>query len=84
MELKLARESLKADSQSQNITFEEIAKIVDQNGKKGAVFYFDRDNTEKDIKKLESYFENKNRSILMRELHYSMDSKDYVYEIHIL
>ncbi len=84
MELRLARESLKADSQSQNITFEEIAKIVDQNGKKGAVFYFDRDNTEKDIKKLESYFENKNRSILMRELHYSMDSKDYVYEIHIL
>lgn len=84
MELKLARESLKADSQSQNITFEEIAKIVDQNGKKGAVFYFDRGNTEKDIKKLESYFENKNRSILMRELHYSMDSKDYVYEIHIL
>lgn len=84
MELKLAKETLKSDSKVTPITFEEMAKIVDENGRKGAVFYLDRENPEKDLKKLESFFKGKNRHTLIRELRYSLDNKDYVYEVHVL
>lgn len=84
MELKLAKETLKSDSKQEFITFEEMATIVEENGRKGAVFYLDRENLEKDLKKLEAFFKGKNKYTLVRELRYSMDSKDYVYEVHVL
>ncbi|GAB0173055.1 HP0268 family nuclease [Helicobacter trogontum] len=84
MELKLAKESLKANIKADTITFEDMAKKVEGNGKKGVVFYLDRENAEKDLKKLESFFKGKNRHTLIRELRYSMDAKDYIYEVHIL
>ncbi len=84
MELKLARETLKGDNEIMPITFEAMAKMVEENGKRGVVFYLDRENAEKDLKKLESFFKGKNRHTLIRELRYSMDSKDYIYEVHVL
>lgn len=84
MEIKLAKESLKADCKSKSITFEKMEEVIEANGKKGAIFYLDRENQEKDIRKMETFFKNKNRSTIIRELHYSMDNKDYVYEVHIL
>lgn len=84
MELKLARESLKADVKMDTITFEDIAKKVEENGKKGVVVYLDGENAEKDLKKLEVFFKGKDRHTLIRELRYSMDAKDYIYEVHIL
>ena len=84
MELKLAKESLKADIKANTITFEAMAKKVDESGSKGAIFYLDRENAEKDLKKLESFFKGKNHHTLIRELRYSMDTKDYIYEVHVL
>lgn len=84
MELKLARDTLKADSKAVSITTEEMAKMVEESGRKGVVFYLDRENPEKDLKKLETFFKGKNRNMLIRELRYSMDNKDYIYEVHVL
>ena len=84
MELKLARDTLKADSKAVSITTEAMAKMVEESGRKGVVFYLDRENPEKDLKKLETFFKGKNRNMLIRELRYSMDNKDYIYEVHVL
>ncbi|RDU65880.1 hypothetical protein CQA53_05365 [Helicobacter didelphidarum] len=83
-ELKLAKTSIKSETATKSITFDKMAEIIEKNGKKGAVFYLDRDNQEKDIKKLEAFFKKKKRAVLVRELHFTMDSKDYIYEVHIL
>lgn len=84
MELKLAKETLKSDGHAMTITFDEMEKIVDESGRKGTVFYLERENSEKDLKKLVAFFKGKNRHTLIRELMYSMDSKDYIYEVHVL
>ncbi|RDU72747.1 hypothetical protein CQA66_03920 [Helicobacter aurati] len=84
MEIKLAKQSLKSDSIQESITLERMAEIVNNNDKRGAIFYLDRENPEKNLKKIESFFKNKERSTIIRELKISMDEKDYIYEMHIL
>lgn len=84
MELKLARQTLKADSELTPISFEQMAKAVDDSDRRGVIFYLDRENAEKDLKKLETFFKGKNRHTLIREVRYGLDSKDYVYEVHVL
>ncbi|RDU60909.1 HP0268 family nuclease [Helicobacter sp. MIT 14-3879] len=84
MELKLAKDSFKSDSPQESITLEKMAEVVNNNEKRGAIFYLDRENPEKNLKKLESFFKSKNRSTIVRELKISMDEKDYIYEVHIL
>ena len=84
MELKLAKENLKSSIEIQKITLEDIAKKVEESGRRGIVFYLDRENPEKDLKKIETFFKGKNRSAFIREIRYGMDTKDYVYELHVL
>ncbi len=84
MEVKLAKENFRADTESANITFDEMYQAVKNNKQRGIVFYLDRDNSEKVIKKMENFFNDKQHSVFVRELKYSMDTKDYVYEVHIL
>ncbi len=85
MEIKLAKETLRGEEQCVITTFDEMYQIVNNgDNQKGITFYLDRDNSEKVIKKMESFFKNKNYSVLTRELKYSMDIKDYIYEVHIL
>lgn len=84
MELKLAKDSLKSNIETISITLEDMAKKVEKSGKKGVMFYLDRDNPEKDLKKIETFFKGKNRNTFIREIRYSMDVKDYIYEVHIL
>ncbi|MWV61889.1 hypothetical protein DCO58_07155 [Helicobacter saguini] len=82
-EIKLAKESLK-DSKSESISLAKMGEIVDKGGKNGAFFYLSKDNQEKDLKKLESFFKARKRNIMLRELRYNMDTKDYIYELHVL
>lgn len=82
-EIKLAKQSLK-DSKSESISLSKMAEIVDKSGKDGAFFYLSKDNQEKDLKKLESFFKSKKHDIMLRELRYNLDTKDFIYELHVL
>ena len=80
MELKLARNELKA--KPKQISLEKIKEEVDKEGDK--IFYFDRDNSHKDLVDLVEHFENEGYSVYLREVKYGLDDNDYLYEVHIL
>ena len=80
MELKLARETLA--SKPKKIDIKKIEEAVEKEGNK--IFYFDRENSHKDLMELVDYFEEKGYSVYFREVKYGLDENDYIYEVHIL
>ncbi len=80
MKLKLARAELSA--KPKEIDLEEIDKIVEKEGQK--IFYFDKENEHKELVNMVEYFEEKGRSVYLREVRYGLDEGDYIYEVHIL
>jgi len=80
MELKLARKELGAKPKT--IKLEKIEEIVQKENQK--IFYFDKDNSHKDLVALVEYFEEKELSVYLREVKYGLGDDDYMYEIHIL
>ena len=80
MELKLARTELKA--KPKKISIEKIEEEVKKEGNK--IFYFDRENSHKDLMNLVDYFEERGYSVYFREVRYGLDENDYIYEVHIL
>ncbi|BCD60786.1 MULTISPECIES: HP0268 family nuclease [unclassified Nitratiruptor] len=80
MELKLARQEL--SSKPKTISVEKIEEAVQKEGNK--IFYFDRENSHKDLVELVEYFEEKGYSVYFREVKYGLDENDYIYEVHIL
>ena len=80
MELKLARETLA--SKPKKIDIKKIEEAVEKEGNK--IFYFDRENSHKDLMELVDYFEEKGYSVSFREVKYGLDENDYIYEVHIL
>ncbi len=80
MELKLARKDL--DAKPKSIKLEKIMESVQKDGQK--IFYFDKDNSHKDLVALVEYFEEKDQSVYLREVKYGLGDDDYMYEIHIL
>ncbi|NPA03230.1 MAG: hypothetical protein GXO61_00035 [Epsilonproteobacteria bacterium] len=80
MELKLAREELGAKPKP--IKLEEIEEAVRKEGNK--IFYFDRENSHKDLMEMVDYFEERGFSVYFRTLKYGLSEQDYIYEVHIL
>ncbi|MRJ02666.1 MAG: hypothetical protein GXO19_03700 [Epsilonproteobacteria bacterium] len=80
MELKLARSELNGEPKS--ISLQEIEEAVKREGNK--IFYFDRENSHKDLMNLVDYFEERGYSVYFREVRYGLDENDYIYEVHIL
>ncbi len=80
MELKLARKEL--DSKPKSIKLEKIIEIVEKEGQK--IFYFDKENSHKDLVALVEHFEENDQSVYLREVKYGLGDDDYMYEIHIL
>ena len=80
MELKLARAELNAKPKS--IKLEKLEDIVQKEGQK--IFYFDKENSHKDLVALVEHFEAKDYSVYLREIKYGLGDDDYMYEIHIL
>jgi len=78
MKLKLARTTLKAKPR-----VIELKKIEEELSKK-SIFYFDKDNSHKELKALIEYFEEKEFSVYMREVKYGLDDNEYIYEVHII
>ena len=78
MKLKLARTTMKA--KPKNI---ELKKLEEDLATK-SIFYFDKDNTHKEMIELIEYFEEKGFSVYMREVKYGLDDNEYIYEVHIV
>jgi len=78
MKLKLARTTLKAKPKTIEIT-----KIEEQLDDK-SIFYFDKENTHKDIMALIEYFEEREYSVYMREIKYGLMEGEFTYEVHIV
>ncbi len=78
MKLKLARTTLKAKPKTI-----ELKKLEEDLATK-SIFYFDKDNTHKEMIELIEYFEEKGCSVYMREVKYGLDDNEYIYEVHIV
>ncbi|MGP1485532.1 MAG: HP0268 family nuclease [Campylobacter sp.] len=80
MDLKLARTEL--DAKPKTISLEKIEAEVSKDCQQ--IFYFDKDNTHKQLIALVEYFEEKGLSVYHRTVKYGLDDNDYMYEVHIL
>lgn len=80
MKLKLAKN--KVDEESRSATLSEIAEIVEKEKQK--IFYFDQDNSHKNLVSLVEHFEDKGYSVYLKEVKFGLDENDYMYEVHIL
>ena len=80
MDLKLARTEI--DAKPKTVSLDKIEAAVAKEGQK--IFYFDKDNTHKQLIALVEFFEEKGLSIYHRTVKYGLDENDYMYEVHIL
>ncbi len=78
MKLKLARASI--ESKPKAI---EINKIEEELEKK-SIFYFDKENSHKELKALIEHFEEQAYSVYMREVKFGLNDDEYLYEVHIV
>ncbi|MBD3825137.1 MAG: hypothetical protein IE916_11625 [Epsilonproteobacteria bacterium] len=80
MELKFARTEVNTKPKKA-----ELAKIEQSVEKGGSViFYFDRENSHKDLLELQDYFEAKGKSFYMSEVRYGLSDHEYMYQVHII
>ncbi len=80
MKLKLAKN--KIGDESKSVTLNEISDIVAKEGQK--IFYFDQDNSHKNLVSLVEHFEAKGLSVYLKEIKFGLDESEYMYEVHIL
>ncbi len=80
MDLKLARTEI--DAKPKTVSLDKIEAAVAKEGQK--IFYFDKDNTHKQLIALVEFFEEKGLSVYHRTVKYGLDENDYMYEVHIL
>jgi len=78
MKLKLARASVTAKPKQI-----ELSKIEEDLGKK-SIFYFDKENSHKELKALIEHFEEKEYSVYMREVKFGLNDDEFIYEVHIV
>ncbi len=78
MKLKLARTTISAKPKA--VELEKLEEDLD----KKSIFYFDKENSHKDLKTLIEHFEEKAYSVYMREVKYGLNDNEYLYEVHIV
>jgi len=78
MKLKLARTSV--TSKPKIIEVDKIEEDLD----KKSIFYFDKENSHKELKSLIEHFEEKEYSVYMREVKFGLNDDEYIYEVHIV
>jgi len=80
MELLLARQELK--DKPKKILLEKVQEKLKELGEK--IFYFDRDNSHKDMMALVDALENDGLNVNFREIRYGLGDEEYMYEVHAL
>ena len=81
MELRLARDEIKKKP-SHTISLEKIENELQKQGEK--IYYFDKENTHKQLISMVEHFEKKGFSVYHRIVKYGLDESQYCYEVHIL
>lgn len=81
MELKLAKSTLNKSKSTSKITCEEILKQLPQGEQ---IFYFDKDNSHKDMQKACAFFQKAGHNAYLNEVYYALDNDSYIYELHII
>ena len=80
MNLKLARTDL--ESKPKKVDLAKIEAAVEKD--ESIIFYFDRENSHKDLLSLQDHFEEKGKSFYMSEVKYGLSDNDYMYQVHIM
>lgn len=80
MDLKFARAEI--DGKPKKVDLEKIEQAVEKQS--SVIFYFDRENSHKDLLELQDHFEAKGKSFYMSEVKYGLADNEYVYQVHIV
>jgi len=80
MNLKFARTEI--DEKPKKAEVVKIEAAVEKED--SVIFYFDRDNSHKDLLELQEHFEAKGKSFYMSEAKYGLSDNEYVYQVHIV
>lgn len=79
-DLRLAKSEV--NEKAKTISLKKIEEAITQDGQ--SFFYFDKENSHKQLIALVEYFEKKGLSVYHRTVKYGLDDEDYMYEVHIL
>ncbi|MCP4969721.1 MAG: hypothetical protein GY932_03875 [Arcobacter sp.] len=80
MELLFARNEL--TEKPKKVQLDKIKEELKTDGEK--IFYFDRDNSHKDMMALVDALENEGYNVYFREVKYGLADEEYMYEVHAL
>jgi len=80
MEILLAREELSA--KPKKVKLEKLLESLEKSGEE--IFYFDKENSHKDMMSVVDKFEEAGFSVHFREVKYGLADDEYMYEVHSL
>jgi len=80
MDLKFARTDL--DAKPKKVDLAKLDAEVAKN--ESIIFYFDRENSHKDLLELQDHYEAMGKSFYMSEVKYGLSDNDYMYQVHIM
>ncbi len=80
MDILIARDDLTAKPKKMSLT-----KIKDElSTSTNKIFYFDKDNSHKNMMSLVDSLENSGLNVYFREVRYGLGDDEYMYELHAL
>ncbi len=80
MDILLAREEL--TTKPKKVKLEKLLESLEKNGEE--IFYFDRENSHKDMMSIVDKFEEAGYTVHFREIKYGLSDEEYMYELHSL
>ena len=80
MDLKFARTDV--TSKPKKVDLAKLEASVEKD--ESVIFYFDKDNSHKDLLELQDHFEEKGKSFYMSEVKYGLSDNEYMYQVHII
>lgn len=80
MELLFARNEL--NEKPKKVKLDKIKEELAASGEK--IFYFDKDNSHKDMMALVDALEDEGFNVYFREVRYGLADDEYMYEVHAL
>jgi len=80
MDLKFARTDITSKPKKVDVAKMEASVEKDES----VIFYFDKDNSHKDLLELQDHFEAQGKSFYMSEVKYGLSDGEYMYQVHII
>jgi hypothetical protein len=80
MDLKFARTDIEA--KPKKVDLSKMEQSVEKEG--SVIYYFDKDNSHKDLLELQDHFEAMGKSFYMSEVKFGLSDNEYMYQVHII